>query len=219
VGHEHQRRALGDDLAHALQALLLEAGVTHGQHLVDQQDVGLEEGGDGKPESHLHAARVELDLAVHRALDLREVDDAVEALGDLLTGKAQQGAVQVDVLATGQVRVDARPHLDEGADTPGDLQPAGVRVHHPGQDLEQGGLARAVGADQPHRLARPHHQVDVLERPAPPLGGMLPAQQVAQPLQLVAQQHARPVGAEPLPEVACLDAAVRRHPRTPFPGA
>ena len=53
------------------------------EHLVDEQDVGLEVGGDGEAEAHLHAARVELHLAVDGVLELGELDDLVEASRDL----------------------------------------------------------------------------------------------------------------------------------------
>ena len=59
VRHVEQRGAVGHDLADALQALLLEAGVADGQDLVHEQDVGLEEGGDGEsqPDGHTRSNR------------------------------------------------------------------------------------------------------------------------------------------------------------------
>ena len=71
---------LPDDLTDPLEALLLEVGVAHGQHLVDQQDVGLEEGGDGEAEPHLHAHGVELDLPVDGVAQAGELHDLVEPL-------------------------------------------------------------------------------------------------------------------------------------------
>ena len=96
-----------------------------------------------------------------------KLDDLVEAGGHVLARQAEQRAVEVDVLPAGELRVDARPHLDERADPPADVDPAGVGVHDPGQDLQQRRLARAVDADQADRLARLDDEVDVLERPAP----------------------------------------------------
>ena len=80
MGDIQQGGARPDDLADALQALLLEVGVAHGQDLVDQQDVGLEIGGDGEAEAHLHADGEELDLAVDGVGQLGELDDLVELL-------------------------------------------------------------------------------------------------------------------------------------------
>ena len=67
------------DLVHLAQRLALEGGVADREHLVDEQDLGLEVGGDGEGEPHLHAARVALDRRVEEALDLGELDDLVEA--------------------------------------------------------------------------------------------------------------------------------------------
>ena len=71
-------RPLLRHVAHLAQAFLLERGVADGQHLVDQQDLGLEMGGDGEAEPHVHAAGVALDRRVEELLDLGEGDDLVE---------------------------------------------------------------------------------------------------------------------------------------------
>jgi hypothetical protein len=57
------------DLAHSAEATLLEGLVTHGEDLVDQQDLGLEVGGDGKRKANVHAARVALDRDIDEAPD------------------------------------------------------------------------------------------------------------------------------------------------------
>ena len=113
--------------AHAVDAPLLESGVADGEHLVDEQHVGLEEGGDAEAEPHLHAARVELDLAVDGVLELGELDDLVEAGSHHPARQPEQRAVQVDVLTSGELGVDAGAHLDQRAGAAGDLDPPGVR--------------------------------------------------------------------------------------------
>ncbi len=84
---KHECGAVFQYLAHAVQATLLECGVTDREHLIDQQDVGLEESGNGKPQPHLHACRVELHLAIDRLAQLGELDDGVEPLGDVLASR------------------------------------------------------------------------------------------------------------------------------------
>ena len=69
------------DLAHLAEALALERRVADREHLVDEQDLRLEVGGDGEGEPHVHAARVALDRGVEELLDLGELDDLVEARG------------------------------------------------------------------------------------------------------------------------------------------
>ena len=71
------RPSLGH-VAHLAQALLLELDVADGQHLVDDQDVGLEVRRDGERQAHVHAAGVALDRRVEELSDLGEGDDLVE---------------------------------------------------------------------------------------------------------------------------------------------
>jgi hypothetical protein len=48
VAHEQNRPAVAGGIAHLPEALLLERRVTDGEHLVDDQDLGLEMGGDAE---------------------------------------------------------------------------------------------------------------------------------------------------------------------------
>ena len=59
-------------------------------------------------EPHLHAGRVELDLAVDGVLEFGEGDDLVEAPRDLAALEAHDRAGQVDVLPAGQQRLRSR---------------------------------------------------------------------------------------------------------------
>ena len=63
--------------------------------------------GDGEGQAHVHAAAVALDGGVDELLDAGEVDDLVELAVDLLGAHAQDGAVEVDVLAPGELGVEA----------------------------------------------------------------------------------------------------------------
>src|SRR5688572_4411426 len=107
VAHEQYRPSLPGDRSHLVQALLLKLGVPDGQYLVHDQDLGLKVGCDGESQSHVHAARIELDRCIQELLDLGEADDLVELSVDLTSLHAQQGAVQVDVLSTAQLRMKA----------------------------------------------------------------------------------------------------------------
>ncbi len=215
--------ALFGDLAHPVQAALLEHRVADRQHLVHQQHVRLQVGRDGEAEAHLHARGVELHLPVDGAAEPGELHDVVEAAGHLAAAQAEQRAEQVDVLPAGQVRVDAGPDLDQRADPAAHVDHPAVRVHHPGQHLQQGGLAGAVGADQADRLARLDVHRDVPQRPAPVLA-LLAAQSAGQRVDLVAQQHPLLVGLEALPHLVGADGPereglARRHRRSPSPAS
>ena len=84
---------------------------------------------DREREPHVHAARIALHRRVDELLDARELDDVVEALLDLAAPHAEDRAVQVDVLAAGELRVEAGPDLEQAADPAADLgAPLGRRT-------------------------------------------------------------------------------------------
>ena len=80
VGDEDDRLALGPEALERREALLLEALVADGEHLVEQQDVEVDLDRDRVREPDLHARREVLQLLVDEALELGEGDDLVEAL-------------------------------------------------------------------------------------------------------------------------------------------
>ena len=67
------------EVLHAAEAAPLELRVADREHLVDEQDLGLEVRGDREREPHVHAARVALHRRVDELLDPGELDDLVEA--------------------------------------------------------------------------------------------------------------------------------------------
>ena len=60
VGDQQDGAALLLEELHPVDALALEALVADGQHLVDDQDVGVDVDGHGEAEPHVHARGVEL---------------------------------------------------------------------------------------------------------------------------------------------------------------
>ena len=67
----------------------------------------------GEREPHVHAAGVALHRRVEELLDLGERDDLVELARDLGAAHAEDGAVEEDVLAAGQLRVEAGADLEQ----------------------------------------------------------------------------------------------------------
>ena len=78
VRHEHHRAALRAQPGELVEALLLEGGVADGEHLVDQEDVGVHLDHHGEGEPHEHAGRVVLEPQVGELLELRELEHLVE---------------------------------------------------------------------------------------------------------------------------------------------
>jgi hypothetical protein len=85
--------------------------------------------------------------------------------GDLRAAHAQNRAVEEDVLAAGQLGVEAGAYLQQRADPAADPAPAAGGLGDAREDLEQGALARAVAADDPHHLAALDLERDVFQRP------------------------------------------------------
>jgi len=144
------------------------------QHLVDQQHVGIGVDGDREAEADVHAGGVVLDRLFHEVAETGELHDLVIAPPDLALREAEHGAVDEDVLAPRNFGVKTGAKLNHGGDPPGDGDPPGGRLEHAGDQLQEGGLARAVAADHPERLAAGDREVDAGER----LDGVL-APQVA----------------------------------------
>jgi hypothetical protein len=82
VRDEHDRPAALLERGDHAEALPLEALVADCEHLVEQQHVGLQEGGDREPEPHGHAGGVRPNRPVDCVLELRERDYLVEPLAD-----------------------------------------------------------------------------------------------------------------------------------------
>src|SRR5215213_1438930 len=97
---KQDRPPLDTDVAHLLEALLLELRITDRQHFVNQQHFRLEVRGDAKRETHVHAARITLHRRVKKFLNFSEADDLVKLSIDLDFAHAEDCAVEIDVLAT-----------------------------------------------------------------------------------------------------------------------
>ena len=209
VGDEEDRAAAGPEAVEVLEALLLEVSITDREHLVDQEDLRLQVHGHREPEAHIHAGRVVLDRGVHEVAEAGELDDRVVVALHLAQPKAEQRAVELDVLAAGVLGLEARAELQERGDPPGDLDLAAVGSEDAGQHLEQGALARAVVPDHAHELALLDLEADVLERPE-----VLPFAPAPVGDDLLQALVAAPVAAVALGET--LDREDRlRHPRPP----
>ena len=77
----------------------------------------------------------------------------VEALLDLSALHAEDRPVQIDVLAAGELRVEARSDLEQAADAAANLDAARGRRGDAREDLEQRRLAGAVSPDDAEHLA------------------------------------------------------------------
>ena len=97
VRHDHDRLAALLELGELLRALPLEALVADRQHLVDEEDVGIDVDCDREAQTHVHARRVVLDRRVDELGQAGEVHDFVEAVLELLLRHPEDRAVEVHV--------------------------------------------------------------------------------------------------------------------------
>ena len=172
MGNKDDRPALLQHLVEGGMTLELKPRVTHRQGLVDDEDVRVDVYADGEREPEGHAARVGMDGLVDELLDAGIGDDGVKLCGDLGGGEAEDGGVEVDVFAAGEVGVEAAAEFEEGGDPAVDLHSAlggaeGARDH-----LEEGALAGAVASDDADALAPGDVEGDGMHRGERPSGGL-----------------------------------------------
>ena len=190
VADEQDGPPAPDHVADLAEALPLEDRVADGEHLVDDEDLGLQVGRHGEGQPHVHAAGIVLARGVEELVDAGEVDDLVELAGDLPPRHAEDRAVQVDVLTAGQLRMEARPDLQQAPDPPAQLGPARGRASHAAEHFEESRFARPVAADDADHVARLNLEGDVFQGP-----DRVRARAPRQRLPL----HPRPTRAEPSP--------------------
>ena len=125
VKRRHRREIVADEqdgppaaghLRHAVQAARLELRIADRQHLVDHQDLRFEVRRHGKGQAHVHADGVALDRRIDEFLDAREVDDLVEPPAHLGAAHAEDRAVEEDVLAAGELGMEAGADLEQAVD-------------------------------------------------------------------------------------------------------
>src|ERR1019366_8416114 len=107
--------------------------------------------GHGEGKAHIHAAAVTLHWGIKKLLHLGKGDDLVKLSFDLGLAHTQNGAIQVDVLASGEFRVKAGANFEEATNASMNLRPSGGRFCNAREDFQEGSLAGAIEADEAER--------------------------------------------------------------------
>ena len=171
VGHDQQRGAGLAEVADAIEAFVLEVGVAHRQRLVDDQDVRSPCRGYAKGQAHLHAAGVGANLMVHGFADFGKALDFGHQRFDFFDLHAEQLAGHEGVLAPGEVWVKPHAQLQQCCDPTFQLDLPAGRLGGAGDHLQQGTFARAVDANDAHRLAGLDLEIDALQHPVQVMAG------------------------------------------------
>jgi hypothetical protein len=100
-------------IVHLADGTFLELGVTDGEDLVNDEDFGFEEGGDGEAETDCHTGTIAFYRSVDVFLYAGELDDIVELALDLMLCHAEDGTVHVYVLLAGELSVETGADLKE----------------------------------------------------------------------------------------------------------
>ena len=150
------------DLAHAA---LAKVNVADGQRFIHQQDFRIDIDRDGEGQAHHHAAGVGLDRLVDEVADFGEGGDVFVPLVDLARGESQDRAVEVDVIAAAEFRIEAGAEFEQGGDASVNIDRAARRMQDPGHHLQERALAGAVFPHNAEGLAALHLEADVVERP------------------------------------------------------
>src|SRR4029450_9386396 len=117
--HERDRLALPTKLEDPVDALALEGLVPDGEHLVEQQDLCVHVDGDREPEAHVHPSGVRPYRQIDEALELAQFPNPVEPAIDLVLAQSVDRRAQVDVVAAGELVVEAGAELEQRANTAG----------------------------------------------------------------------------------------------------
>ncbi len=145
-----------------------------GRRLVENEHVRLVHDGNGERQPLADAERQIGGKLVEIIGKSELLDEAGEALFRLLGRQMEQPCVQVEILPHGQLGVQ-RERLRHVADTPARFDVAGVgrrteqerfafgRRQKTGEHLHGGGLAAAVGADEPEDLAALDVEADTVD--------------------------------------------------------
>ncbi len=152
VAAEEDRPAGALQVEDPVDALLLEPRVAHGEGLVEDDDVGEDRRGDGEREAHRHPRGVGLHRPFEELAQLGERLDLGEGGVDLGAREARQRRLEHRVLPARHLRVERGPQLQDRGDAARDRELSGRGRSRPGEDLQEGALARAVLPDEAHHL-------------------------------------------------------------------
>lgn len=165
MADEDDGSAFFGNVFHFAQAFFLELGVAYGEDFVDEEDFGFEVGGYCEGETDIHAAGIMFYRGVQEFFHFGEGDDLVEFLFYFDTTHAQDGAVEIDVFATGEFGMEAGADFQEAGDASvhGDL--AGGWFGDAAEDFEEGGFAGAIASDDADAVALLDLEIDVFKCP------------------------------------------------------
>src|SRR6266849_2740269 len=108
--------------------------------------------GHSKSQANVHAATVAFYRGIEKTFDLGEGHDLVKLRFDLGPGHAENRAIEKDIFATSQFRMETGADFKQASDPAAHNCPAFRRLSDPTQDLQQCRFARPVASDNAEHL-------------------------------------------------------------------
>ena len=164
VRDEDERRAAVEKRPDAAFAPLLEVRVADGHDLVDQEDVGADGRRDPEANPRQHPGRILVEGRVDEVADVREIDDVLDEREHLLPRHALEDAVEDDVVATGELAIEARAEREHHGDASAHVDLAAIPLVDAADERERRRLAAAILSDDADMLALPDREADVVKR-------------------------------------------------------
>ena len=150
---------------HLADSFLLEFGITYGKYLIYYQYFRFQKSGYGKAQTDGHAAGIAFYGGIYIAFHTGKVDYLVQLVGDFVASHAHDGAVHVDVLTAGQLRMETGTDFQERGNAATGTDGSGGRGGDTRQKFQQGGLPGTVFSDNAYYIALMHIEGDVFQRP------------------------------------------------------
>lgn len=166
VRHKDDGAALPAAFLEVSEAFFRKNKVPDSQHLVEKKNRRIHLHGNSKCQSHGHTAGVVLDLEFHKVAEFGEFDNALVAVADLHAVEAEDGGVEEDIFATGQLGVEPDTEFKHRRDAPVNSHLAAfVGEVDARENFQEGGLPRSIEADDSEKLAFHDLEADRVECP------------------------------------------------------
>src|SRR5271157_62953 len=124
VADKQDRATASGCVMHLTETFLLKFRVAHSKDFVHDQDFWFQMGSDRKGESHIHTAAVAFHWRIEEFFDFSERNDLVKLCLNLGAAHPEDRTIQIDVLASGQFRVEAGADFKQAGHATLDADPA-----------------------------------------------------------------------------------------------
>ena len=130
--------ALFFELHDALKRFFSERAIAHRQGFVNDQNIGVGAGGDGKSQAHVHAAGIGFNRLVNELAHTRKVNNAFIQSICLGTRKTHDCSGQGNIFSPREFGVKARTQFEQGANFAVHSHAAHAGVQGAAHHLQQG---------------------------------------------------------------------------------